>query len=108
MKILDAKQFFLDATSAGESEVFLTNGAQMTVEVYGEASTFSVTIMGQAALKPIDEWTELATIRANDFDVNTKLTAKGIYFVALDGIGRVKAVIENTDGKISVSGKIGE
>lgn len=46
MKILDAKQFFLDATSAGESEVFLTNGAQMTVEVYGEASTFSVTIMG--------------------------------------------------------------
>lgn len=108
MKILDAKQFFLDATSAGESAIFLTNGSQMVVSIDGEAVNFSVSILGQSALKPIDQWTELATISAKDFSVSTTMTSKGNYFVGIDGIGRIKAVINNTNGAINVSGKVGE
>nr|DAG36902.1 MAG TPA: hypothetical protein [Caudoviricetes sp.] len=108
MKLLDAKQFFTSTTSPSESAIFLTNGSQMVVSIDGEAANFSVSILGQSALKPIDQWTELATISAKDFSVSTTMTSKGNYFVGIDGIGRIKAVINNTDGAINVSGKVGE
>lgn len=107
MKILDEKQFFTSATSSGEV-LFLTNGSQMVVSIDGEAVNFSVSILGQSALKPIDQWTELATISAKDFSVSTTMTSKGNYFVGIDGIGRIKVVINNTNGAINVSGKVGE
>lgn len=108
MKILDMKQFFTSATSPSESDIFLTNGSQMVVSIDGEANNFSVSILGQSALKPIDQWTELATISAKDFSVSTTMTAKGNYFIGIDGIGRIKAIINNTDGSLNVSGKVGE
>ena len=106
MKIIDLLQFFNSATQ-GESDEFLINGSELVVSVAGEAQNFSLTFYGQADLKPSDNWFTLAAI-GTDFSTTTAINHRGIYNFGIDGIGRVKAVIDNADGTLDVVGKVGE
>ena len=106
MKILDLMQFFKSATQ-GESAELLTNGSELVVSVVGEAQNFSLTFYGQADLKPSNNWFALTAI-GTDFSTTTAISHKGIYNFGIDGIGRIKAVIDNADGTLDVVGKVGE
>lgn len=109
MKILNDFIFFSNAAAAGESNV-LSNpnlGSQIIVQAGGNATNFEVQILGQADINA--DFTPLSCINMTSFDVDSKITAAGIYAVPADGICKIKAKVNSVaGGKVTVFGRLGE
>lgn len=108
MYIIESIQFFNNTTSPQESEVLLNvGGSQLTLNVTGSATTFAIKVLGSASIKSDDSWSTLAPINLGDYSISNTIATKGIYAVPVDGIGRIKLSLVETNGAISVSGKVG-
>ena len=109
MKIINAIQFLDNATSPQESEVLInTSGSQLTLDISGSATTFALKILGSATLTVTDTWTPLSAINLSDYTIASIIATKGIYTIPIDGIGRIKISLTETNGATSVAGKVGE
>ena len=109
MKVLDNFIFFSEATTAGESNI-LSNpnlGSQIIVQAGGTATNFNVEILGQADINA--DFVPLSCINMTTFDVDSKITAAGIYAVPVDGVCKIKAKVNTVSGgKVTVFGRLGE
>lgn len=106
MKVLDNFIFFSEASAAGESNV-LSNpnlGSQIIVQAGGTATNIDVQILGQT-----DIFVPLSCINMTTFDVDSKITAAGIYAIPVDGVCKIKAKVNVVaGGKVTVFGRLGE
>ena len=109
MKVLDNFIFFSEATTAGESNV-LSNpnlGSQIIVQAGGTATNIDVQILGQADINA--DFVPLSCINMTTFDVDSKITAAGIYAVPADGVCKIKAKVNSVaGGNVTVFGRLGE
>lgn len=109
MKVLDNFIFFSEATAAVESNV-LSNpnlGSQIIVQAGGTATNIDVQILGQTDINA--DFVPLSCINMTTFDVDSKITAAGIYAVPVDGVCKIKAKVNAVSGgKVTVFGRLGE
>ena len=106
--MLDEIQFFKNATTAGESAYALKNpnlGSQLIVQVSGSATAFELDIKG--AING-GATIQLGCIDMSSYSVSNKITANGIYVVAVDGISNISAELKSvTGGNVSAYARLG-
>lgn len=93
MKVLDNFIFFSEASAAGESNV-LSNpnlGSQIIIQAGGTATNIDIQILGQTDINA--DFVPLSCINMTTFDVDSKITAAGIYAVPVDGVCKIKAKV---------------
>lgn len=110
MYVLGNFAFFKNASSAGESNV-LSNpnkGSVLTVEVQG-TGTFTLNIQGLVNTEYANPtYTNLAAIVAGKLSKTESITEPGIYWVGVDGVTEIKAVLSSVSGNVTVFGRLGE
>lgn len=102
--------FFENASSAGESNI-LSNpnkGSVLTVEVQGTGS-FKLDIQGLVNTEVANPtYTNLASIVAKTLTKSESITEPGVYWIGVDGVTKIKAVLSSVSGNVTVFGRIGE
>lgn len=104
-------ELFLNTTAAAESDtVFLQTEDSLTLNVQGDAASFSARVLGMNRVQGVENpvWQPLAAIHMADFTVVQSITKPGIYAVALSGLQGVKVVLDTVSGgKVTVFGRMG-
>ena len=109
MKVLDNFIFFSEATVNGESNVLSNSnlGSQIIVQAGGTATNIDVQILEQADINA--DFVPLSCINMTTFDVDSKITAAGIYAVPVDGVCKIKAKVNAVaGGNVTVFGRLGK
>lgn len=100
-------------TEAKASDSAWNNGYDnLSIEISGEGSA---TIVVQGCVNTVDangqqlddasvQWTDLGMISAKDYSSKTELTEKGIYFVGIVGISRIRVNATSVSGSVTIVG----
>lgn len=110
MQVLQSFKFFNEKNATGESNVLnnYSNGSQLIVQVSGTNTGLKLLFKGCLNAEE-DVYSDLAIINSNNFDVSQSVSTGGIYIVNVDGISKVKCVVDEiTTGSVTVFGKLGE
>lgn len=100
-----------DATSDGCRNSGYDN---LTLEIGGEG-TANVTVEGcvnTQNAKNIDledsecNWYPLAALSAQDYSKSSAISAKGIYFVGVSGVSRIRVKATSVSGKVQIVGAL--
>lgn len=114
---LDQKKFpfFREASSAGNSDIFGNNGYDsLTLEVSG-ATGVSLKVQGcinleDANKNPIPDanlqWSDLAVINMKNFNVGSSISENGIYAIGVNGLAKIRVVLESVTGSVTVIGTL--
>lgn len=102
-------------TEAKASDSVWNNGYDnLSIEISGEGSA---TLVVQGCVNTVDangqqlddasvQWTDLGMISAKDYSSKTQLTEKGIYFVGIVGISRVRVNATSVSGSVTIVGAL--
>ena len=102
--------FFQDVSSAGESNVWNNpnKGSVMTLEVQG-SGTLDLEIKGVVNVEYANPtYTPIAAIDMSTLTKAVKITKPGIYSFGVDGIDKIKAVLNSVSGTFTVFAKVGD
>lgn len=104
-------KFFENVSATGASiKALPTLTSQLVLEVHG-ADTLSLKIYGTCYKDREDSdsgvYTQLAFVDLSNFSSKTEITKPGIYQFGVDGIYKIKAVLDSTSGAVTVIGKAG-
>lgn len=98
-------------TEAGTSESFHNNGfSLLTLEVSGDSVGYvegCINIIKPNGIAKTDEeceWEKLALINLKNFDVTEKFEEKGHYSIAINGMARVRVVLESVNADSVIVG----
>ena len=100
-------KFHNNASSAETSQVATNThqGELLVLEV--SATTISMTVQGIVdATEGNTEWHDLAVINAKTLTAEESITEPGIYYVSVDGVAKIRTVIESMTGTANVFGVI--
>ena len=105
MNTINTVYFHQNASSAETSQevVNANTGSLITLEV--DATTIQMKVQGicdTSADNPT--WKDLAVINAKQLIAENKIAAPGIYYVAIDGVTKIRTVIESVTGSANVFG----
>ncbi len=106
MNVIENFVFFKDAESAGESKSFVSHCyTEGTIEVRGDATSFSVEVQGCLNREGEIQWTTLCVIDERNLALVTDITEKSLYSFYAMGKG-IRVKINNiSGGKLTVVGK---
>lgn len=96
---------FSDTSEVGESVTANAQGDLLTLEVRGNVSALSLSVLGQVDFKQ-EEYTPLTGINLNGWDSVNTISKKGIYQFPLDGIARFKIKLNSVTGTVSVFARV--
>ena len=102
--------FFQDVSSAGESNVWNNpnKGSVMTLEVQGSGA-LDLEIKGVVNVEYANPtYTPIAAIDMSTLTKAVKITKAGIYSFGVDGIDKIKAVLNSVSGTFTVFAKVGD
>ena len=98
--------YFHENASSAETSQEVVNaniGSQITLEV--DATTIQMKVQGICdASAGNTNWKDLAVINAKKIIAEEKIKAPGIYYVPIDGITKIRTVIESVSGSATVFG----
>ena len=97
MSAKNAWHAFKNATEAGESTTYNTLGESMSVQIYGDASSVNVQVLGQVDGYS-ETWSVLQAINVSTLDMSTTLNKKGIYMLSIDGLATIKVKLVSVSG----------
>ena len=105
------------AIPTGTSDSFKNNGYEnLTIEVSGEGSAaFSVEGCmniqkpdGSAMEDEECSWTSLAIFNGTDLSQLSEISEKGIYYVSIAGLSRVRVNVSSASGNVTILGLAGK
>lgn len=100
-------------TEAKASDSIWNNGYDnLSLEISGEGST---TVVVQGCINTVDakgqqladdqlQWTNLSMLDARDYSQKTSLTEKGIYYVGIVGVSRIRVNATSVSGNVTIVG----
>lgn len=97
---------FKEANTPGESKTWNTQGETLNLQIFGDASTIAVQVLGQVDMLS-DSWTLLNTVNMTTLETGTTIKGKGIYMISVDGLSQIKVKLTSVSGgSVSVYGRI--
>ncbi len=100
-------------TEAKASDSMWNNGYDnLSLEISGEGSA---TVVVQGCINTVDakgqqleddqlQWTNLSMLDAKDYSQKTSLTEKGIYYVGIVGVSRIRVNATSVSGNVTIVG----
>ena len=100
-------------TEAKASDSMWNNGYDnLSLEISGEGSA---TVVVQGCINTVDakgqqleddqlQWTDLSMLDAKDYSQKTSLTEKGIYYVGIVGVSRIRVNATSVSGNVTIVG----
>lgn len=94
--------FFKNQSSVSTSDsLYNVNDGTLILQVDGNVSNLELLVLGNTDLVD-DDFVTLKTINASDYSMSDKITSKGIYWIDINGIRKIKLNLSKITGSVNV------
>lgn len=110
MNVIFARRFIDDSSEIVTSDILYNpnRGEELTLEVYGNATGFTLIVEGKIDANNKNTWTQLGWANTVP-ETGTNITSNGIYTIPVQKISSIRVRLSAiTTGSLTAYGRVGE
>lgn len=110
MNVIFARKFIDDSSEIVTSDILYNpnRGEELTLEVYGNATGFTLIVEGKIDTDNESTWTQLGWVNSIA-ETGTNITSNGIYIIPVQQIPSIRVRLSAiTTGSLTAYGRVGE